>query len=413
MNGRRQDDRPWNRLGSLVRAEQARVVDDHGELRGLEAAAGRPGTRAATVARRRRWPAMLAVGGLAAAGLAAVALFALRPRPLSFDAAGASNRAGVRLATEQQAMPLRFSDGSVLTLAASSEGEVADVSPHGATVRLYSGHLEAAVVHAAKTRWTVGVGPYVVHVTGTRFSASWDRARQRLRVALTAGGVTVQGPLLGAAGLPLRPGQALSVDVGAQRVSLAPLGDETMTATAATTPPPDVAPPPVTSPPLAVPVAAPAEWKRWALASDPARAYAAAAQIGIGPLCRQLSPTDLLLLADTARFAGAPRAAKQAFDALRARFPSDARAGDAVFGLGVLALDTNGQPGQAARRFQEYVARWPEGTLAREAQGRLIEALDRAARPDDARRAATRYLARYSDGPHAPLARRVLRRDRP
>jgi hypothetical protein len=152
-------------------------------------------------------------------------------------------------------------------------------------------------------------------------------------------------------------------------------------------------------------------WKRWALTSEPARAYAAASEIGFLRLCRQLGPADLLLLADSARFAGAPRAAAQAFQALRSRFRGDPRAGDAVFGMGVLAQDAGGQPLQAAQRFQEYVARWPDGALAREAQGRLMEALDRASRPAEARRAAARYLDRYSDGPHATLARRLLRRD--
>jgi len=192
-------------------------------------------------------------------------------------------------------------------------------------------------------------------------------------------------------------GQVLSVDLGQQRVLLAPLGDEAS---------------PVVRP-AQLPLAEPNDWKSWALASDPMRAYAAAQQLGITTLSRRLTAPDLLLLADSARFAGAPHAATRVFQALRARFPGDPRAPDAVFGLGVLALDADHQPLRATLRFREYLSRWPEGTLAREAQGRLMEALDKAARPVEARRAAAQYLDRYGDGPHAAQARRLLRRNPP
>jgi hypothetical protein len=387
-----------------VRAEQARELGDHDELRRLEARAeGLTGGRR-DVRSRRPWSAAFSALAVAA-GLAAIALVVAWPRALSFQADGTPGGSGMKLtAGAARALPLRFSDGSVVTLAAGSQGEVIEVSDRGANVRLNSGHLEAAVVHAERTRWTVGVGPYGVQVTGTRFSASWDAGGQKLLVSLTEGSVIVRGPLLGEAGLPLRKGQLLSVDVGQQRVSLAPLEKR---------PPAEIAvvpPPPAPEPPATV---EPSEWKRWALAAHPRQAYAAAARMGIDDLCRTLPAPDLLLLADAARFAGEPRPARQAFLALRARFPSDTRAGDAVFGLGILALDADGQPRVAARRFEEYLARWPAGALARETGGRLIEAMDRAGRHGKARRAAARYLAQHPDGPHAAYARQLLQRDRP
>jgi hypothetical protein len=344
--------------------------------------------------------------GALAVGLTAIVLGVSSPRALSFQADGVESGPGTKLAASaEQALPLRFSDGSVVTLAPGSHGEVVAVSARGATVRLDSGRLEAAVVHAQRTRWAVGVGPFGVQVTGTRFSASWDLGEQKLVVALTEGSVVVQGPLLGAAGLPLRPGQVLSVDVGKQRVSLAPLEKR---------PPPDTAPAPTVAP-VPEPQAAvePSEWKRWALASHPRQAYAAAARVGINDLCWTLTAPDLLLLADAARFAGKPGPARQVFQALRARFPADTRAGDAVFGLGILAQDAGGEPRVAVRRFEEYLARWPAGALAREARGRLIEALEKGGRRTEARRASARYLAEHPDGPHAAFARRLLQRDRP
>ncbi|HET6279575.1 MAG TPA: FecR domain-containing protein [Polyangia bacterium] len=396
-------DNPLNRLGAAVRADQARELADQSELRRLEAQAEGLTARRHHRSRRRWIPAFAAL----AVGLTAIMLVVAWPRTLSFKADGVDIGPGTKLAAStERALPLRFSDGSVVTLAPGSHGEVVAVSARGASVHLDSGRLEAAVVHAQRTRWVVGVGPYGVQVTGTRFSASWDAVGQKLAVALTEGSVIVQGPLLGAAGLPLRRGQVLSVDVGKQRVSLAPVEE---------LPPPNIAPPasalaPVPEPPAAV---EPSEWKRWALASHPKRAYAAAARVGFNDLCRMLPAPDLLLLADAARFAGEPGSARQVFQALRARFPTDTRAGDAVFGLGILARDAGGQPRVAVRRFEEYLSRWPAGALAREARGRLIEAWEKAGRHGEARRAAARYLAEHPDGPHAAFARRLLQRDRP
>lgn len=389
-----------NRVGALVRAEQTRKLADDRELRRLEAAAEGL-TRHPRDRSRRAWLAGL---GVLAAGLSAIVLVAVWPRGLSFHADGVVSSAGMKVAADlAQSLPLRFSDGSVLTLAPGSHGEVVELSTRGANVRLDSGQLEASVVHADRTRWAVGVGPYVVQVTGTRFLASWNGHRQRLMISLTEGSVTVQGPLLGGAGLPLKKGQALSIDVGEQRVSLAPLEDRTA---------PTIRPPAPSVAPEPEPLQEPSEWKRWALAANPKQAYAAAVRAGIDVLCRTLPPQDLLLLADAARFAGAAGSAQQVFRSLRARFPGDTRAGDAVFGLGILALDADGQPGIAVRRFEEYLTRWPAGALAREARGRLMEALDKAMQHQEARRAAARYVAKHPDGPHAAFARRLLERER-
>jgi hypothetical protein len=87
------------------------------------------------------------------------------------------------------------------------------------------------------------------------------------------------------------------------------------------------------------------------------------------------------------------------------------RSGDAVFGLGVLALDVQERPAVAVGRFEEYLDLWPSGPLAREARGRLMEALVSDARPGEARRVATQYSTLYPGGPHARFARQLLRRE--
>ena len=71
-------------------------------------------------------------------------------------------------------------------------------------------------------------------------------------------------------------------------------------------------------------------------------------------------------------------------------------------------LGRNAPPAGAVKWFSAYLAEQPNGALAIEASGRLIEANEAAGDVKAARNAAKHYLLRYPDGPHAQLAKRVL-----
>ena len=88
---------------------------------------------------------------------------------------------------------IRFSDGSEIDLAPEGRARITAVDADGAEIALERGALSASVVHRAHTRWTVRVGPFQVHVIGTRFNARWDPATEQLEVALREGAVTVSG----------------------------------------------------------------------------------------------------------------------------------------------------------------------------------------------------------------------------
>src|SRR5207253_2366962 len=105
---------------------------------------------------------------------------------------------------EQPAL-LKFSDGTQLELKAGGQAEVVSTDSRGAVVRVSSGVLTAHVIHHYASRWQVQAGPYVVHVTGTQFSASKSENDQ-IDVELFEGSVEVTGPGLAAA-LPLKAGQ--------------------------------------------------------------------------------------------------------------------------------------------------------------------------------------------------------------
>lgn len=174
----------------------------------------------------RRWSRFGRRRALAASAMAttvaiaaAVALLVSVPRrpTLSVQVGSASGPAAVPslVADARADLPLRFSDGSALTFRAGSAGRLASLSGSGAEVILERGALEAHVVHAPTTAWSVRAGPYRVRVTGTRFSVAW-RA-DRLDLILYEGSVIVDGAALGA-GVPLQAGRRLTVASGVVRI---------------------------------------------------------------------------------------------------------------------------------------------------------------------------------------------------
>jgi TolA-binding protein len=135
---------------------------------------------------------------------------------------------------------------------------------------------------------------------------------------------------------------------------------------------------------------------------------AAARKAGVSRLERTLSASDLLELADLARFAGSIQEAESALSAVRRRFPGSKAAAAAAFRLGKIAFDRERAYARAATHFETYLEEHPSGPLAPEAWHRVLESYHRSKRPGRARTAARAYLDRYPNGSHAALARRLL-----
>jgi hypothetical protein len=413
-------DELWRRLADAQDAALAAAAPVEELQRALAARIARPVPR-----RRAR------LFG-ASAGVAAVATaILLWPRPASLrfrlGAEGAEGAPGGTIeARADSELPLQFSDGSSVTFQPGSSGRVQRLTGAGAEVVLEGGRLEARVIHAAGTRWTVQAGPFRVQVTGTRFTVDWSAARQTIAVALQEGSVVVDGALLGA-GVVLRAGQRLEVAAGSGLVRTEALGAPAtapLATAAAAAPAPETAPSPASpsrpagaavsaeTPSSVIPpdpgrAAAADEWRVLAGRGAYGEALAAAERQGLGGLCRRLDARGLLALGDVARYAGAPAQARKVFESLASRFPTDPLAGDAVFSLGRLAFEAQ-RPAEAAGWFQRYVGAWPDGPLGLEAAGRLVECAQAAGDLASARRAARAYLARAPEGPQAPLAREVL-----
>jgi TolA-binding protein len=395
----------WDRLRGDIADVQQPYAEGEDTLRKARArflltAKGRPQRR-----RSRRWPLY---GTIAAAACIALGL-GLRFRsegPLRFDtgAQHASGELGVLLtAATADPLPIHFSDGTMLSMASASRARVTETSSHGATVILEEGSISASVIHRKASSWHVAAGPFTVLVTGTKFDVRWNAAEQALALDLHEGAVTVLGPSLGAGGRRVSPGESI-------RLSAAP-----KTETPPSTPAVDV-PAETTAVHDDAAKSTPGDpgsrssWKQLALSEHYSDALTAAEAENFDALCRRASGADLLLLANTARFAGSAQRAQQAFRAVRTRFGGTHEAAMAAFTLGRIAYDDRHAYREAAQWFQSYLQDEPGGGLATVAAGRLMESYRAAGDAAAARAAAQSYLSKYPAGPHATLARSIVNR---
>jgi ferric-dicitrate binding protein FerR (iron transport regulator)/TolA-binding protein len=397
--------------------------------------------------KRHRRRSFMLFGAVAFGAAAVLAVVIRRPAPLSYALAlGDSARPGqtgeLLAASGGRTLAANFSDGSRVVLADQALARVEALDVDGATVALDEGRLEASIVHRAHTRWQIRAGEYRVRVTGTRFLTAWSRASGALTVQLFEGSVIVTGPGIAPAGARVSTGQVLHatmrgaelasavsvpVDPGAEEGSAeAPAAATVASAARAVSPPPaDEAPGPEIAPapappsePAAValrpsrrsPAVSPAaraagDWRALAAHARYRDALASAITAGFDAQCERLDADDLLLLADIARLNGDVWRAGEAYRAALRRFPSADRP---TFGLGVMSFETRHDYRDAASWFSRYLREHPNGPLATEAAGRLVESWQRAGDAERARDAARAYLHDHPRGPHAALARRLV-----
>jgi hypothetical protein len=355
-----------------------------------------------TVARRARgrftWP-LLILSGTSAVAVFALVLLVSQTSSLTFAVGdgGARGELGAPLvAAEARPLDLVFSDGSFLALAPTGRARVTAIDSRGAAILVERGRADVSVVPRKNGSWRVDVGPFEIHVKGTRFSIDWDPETEQLDFHLHKGAVVITAPCL-EGGRSLVAGESLNASCRARAPELA--------APAVAPPAPVVAAEvrPTARPRLAATPAAPT-WRQLAGAQDYRAALAAAVRLGFERELRLGSPADLLVLGDVARLAGDPERAVQAYEAARRKHPAADRS---AFAIGLVEFDHHHRYRQAAGWFAAYLGEQPDGPLVEEAQGRLMEAWQRAGEPGRAREVGAAYLARYPRGQYAELARRL------
>ena len=368
----------------------------------------------ATDARVVREMAWLTAAALVAT--AAIALWLRAPESVAFMTPGGQGVVGSWLATDASSeLPLAFSENTRIVLGQDSRGRVEQVSRRGARFLLERGAVHAEVVHHPGADWRFLAGPFEVRVTGTALHVAWDPARDQFTVRVDNGSVLVQGPYLGGDRV-VRAGELCVVDLSSRSMRLLSGGvngmrgaagsptDESLASPARAAGGSGGDPAPLSNaPPRSVSSAVPPLWTMLEQQGDHEGAYSAVQRAGPAGLYRSASADALLELAKVGQLSGHYELQRDALLACRRRFPSTSQSALAAYELGRASSSA-----AAASWFEAYLADQPDGPLAREALGRLLEAQSLARNAAAARDVANRYLSRYPDGPHAPLARRTV-----
>jgi hypothetical protein len=387
-------------LGEHVRAELEPGSEPDEALRAALS------VRAAERNARRRKRILLTSFGVLAAAMAALFVARFTPESSLVFTVGIPPRPGLLgksvSASERAGTSLRFSEGSRVALDPSARARVVRSTTKGVELELETGRAQIDVVPRSGNVWLVRAGPFLVHVTGTRFAVAWSTTNDAFELELFEGHVTVSGCSFGS-------GRTVSAG---ERVVGRCLPESKRAAHVVTDMTPEVASPEADAGPAAkvAPDRASRHGEDWVLLARQGhydRAYAAAERAGIQTEAKSRAVDGVLLLGETARLAGHADDAHLVYQAVRLRFPGTAAAAQAAFHLGTLEA-RRGKRALAAEFFETYLREQPEGPLASAALGRLIEARVALGDSPGAREAARIYLERHATGPHADEARKVL-----
>ena len=314
-------------------------------------------------------------------------------------------------------LALSFSDGSSVSLEQMGSARIQELKSDGAHIVVEKGTINAHIQHNPNTNWQFSVGPYQIHVTGTRFRVSWNTAAKRLNLHMKEGTVNISGPMIShfktvSAGESLNASLTLGkmeyyTATGKTGTDAAAMSEVNTSKTSSEKLNADKPPTPSTG--VRIRKRPSSEWLTDAKSGSYTEAVQKAQSIGIAYLLQSARSGDLLLLGDAARHSGNLEMATKVYTHVRKKFHGSAAAGNATFALGVMAYHQQHNYSAAARWFEQLLDQKGESAgLRREALGRLIEINRRTGQKEKAQRYANTYLVNYPQGPHAALATKVL-----
>ncbi len=335
--------------------------------------------------------------GFAVAALAALVLVVGLVRPEAGKTAAVEGGSFSNVAAGPATLALL--DGSQLQVSPSGRVEFQALAGDSVRLVLTRGWVELDVTHVAGRKFVVQAGGVDVVVRGTHFRVELrDEDPQVVTVAVQRGAVEVLERRTGLVAKQLAAGMSWTMgqrDLGAsEAASAAPAP-----AIEAVIPPP--------APPAAASAADGDRFDELYRARQLKQAYDSLGDAGFARALESSGAKRLLELADAARLSGHPRQAASAFDSLRRRYRSDARAGLAALELGRLRLDTFHDPAAALEALRDAQSLSSSPSVQEDALARQAQALESLGNTAGCRRVKGEYLKRYPSGIHsASIARR-------
>jgi hypothetical protein len=273
---------------------------------------------------------------------------------------------------------------------------------------LERGHAELQVVHKPGARWFFDAGPFMVAVTGTRFTLDWHADEERLEVQVTEGSVFVRSSGR-QEGVGVSAGQRLVATARDSRFELGPIAKHEVAPATQEEPAVAAVVPPSTAGSPEIPAPGDSDsWSKRVAAGNFAGVLQEAKQRGLDAVLTQASLADLVALADAARYTADTQVARRALLAQRSRFAASSQARAAAFLIGRIAEDQQRDSSAALGWYDTYLKEAPRGAFSAEALGRKLVLLERSAGPAAAQDTARSYLRRFPDGPYARVAQQVL-----
>lgn len=398
-------------FAELIRSQHGRVAPEHdvAERERLVRALCAPARRRTSAAVNWPWLAAAAT----AAALVAVLVWTRVIAPddaagdaLAFEVTGSALAEGGYLRAHATSVRITFSEGSELILEPGSVGRLAEVTDRGARLHLELGQVHARIAPRDGARWAIAAGPYAIAVTGTEFDVEWNSATQHLVVDLHEGSVQVRGPMV-PDGVAMRAGQRLTASVleGALELSGPEQSSSALPTRASTSPESsDAAGDEARQSQPSHRHEPTVPWSKRIADGEFEVILAEAEARGVEAVLASAPLSDVMAVADAARYKGQTGLARRALESVRARFGSSDAARTAAFLLGRMSETS---PASAIAWYDRYLAESPGGTFASEAFGRKMVLLTRMGKNGEARALARSYLARHPKGAYAALAREL------
>lgn len=377
--------------------------------------------------------AAVLVAGVAAACLIAVLFIDVPSDEIEFfvgDSAIALPEGHFIRTAPDKIETIRFAGGHLFEFAAQTKARVVKSSSGQIIVDVEKGDVLANVVPGSGLAWTVRAGPYEVSVKGTIFSVHWDEAAAVLAVTVDRGKVAVHGPGMDAEGVYLSTGKSLTADSNRNSVTLGQQiaavseslsidedkstidtdASETGVVLPVDTNTDNWSESEISAASAVRKSGLSADWQGMYTAKDFQGILDLAEKKGIGGLKRRLARDELWIVANAARYTRNRKMADDLFSTFRDRFPKSRQSQTAAFLLAKSALEQGYLP-DAKRWFEVYASESPDGPLAEEALGRLIQIYRKLGDNPKAVRAARYYLDKYDGGYFTKQARVVVEKN--
>lgn len=306
----------------------------------------------------------------------------------------------------QSELPIKFEDGSTITIFSGSIGQVIESTEKKVKFRLHNGSISAHIKHRKDSKWYIEAGDYQVTVIGTKFNISWTEQSRHFDLTVEEGIVRVTGPNLGKNGMLVTHNNSfhgpetkneeadnnkqiaynIQKDTGHNEI-IPHLNKGNITGEDINN---------------NLTIGKLLEQKRYADTVE------AIEKQGFYNVLAELNEDETWQLTYAYRFVKNGNRAQEVLMHFRERFARSYQSKIAAFLIARISIELNHNTDKAVEWFQIYLDEDPDGPLAEEAIGRIMNIYKESGDRNRAANMAKIYIQKYPDGIFSSLARSIV-----